>query len=280
MRSHLLRVATGEPAPAAPAERAAPPAFDWSKVHLRIGVPTLRGGIEPACVESLMLLVAELSARGRRGSFQSIQHYGVCEARNLLVRQFLQGTSSHLLQVDADVSFPPELVIRMLELDVEIVGAPVRMKTLEGERYNVQLLDGDRIEEQRGAFRVKGIGAGLLLTKRSAIERVAAACKPYSLGSEKDLLGVFDPIDVDGRRFLDDYGFCARALALGMDVHAIFESRTCHHGSGVDGGWPGDFGAWVRRTATQTSPGAVLPPEQASALIRELEAIAAKGDAP
>lgn len=259
MRAHLRKVgavvsAAADTAPAPPKPSAGvtseqPPPFDWRALDLLIAVPvTVGAGIDPRCVGSLFSLQRALWARGARTSFTFARGYGVCVARDLIARVFLESGATHLLQVDADTEVAPEAVIRMLEQRVDVIGLPVRIKR-DGELYNVGMLGDGSLVLEGQRFRVKAVGTAVFLTTRSAIERVGAISRRYKWGPNRaEVVGVFEEIVVDGEKFLDDTAFAIRAHQVGLDIWALFNGRSVHHGEGL--GLVGDFGAVVTANLT------------------------------
>ena len=174
--------------------------------------------------------------------------YGTAEARNLIAHGFraMPTRPTHLLQLDSDIEFPSELVVRMLQRNVDIIGAPCRLKLPDREGYAVELMNGS-LTVERGAFKAKAVGTAVLLTTRAAIERVAAISEKYEFGEHQDVAGIFDDLLVEGHRLKDDFAFCHRARSVGLDVWGMFDAKTVHHGPGP--GWRGDFRAAVTREA-------------------------------
>lgn len=88
------------------------------------------------------------------------------QARNLLLKSFLDGDWEDLLWIDSDVGFEPEEVIRLIKRPPKVVGGIYPAKT-EQERYPVKLVephnwDGDLVE----ALYLPG---GMTRIKRSVI---------------------------------------------------------------------------------------------------------------
>jgi hypothetical protein len=56
------------------------------------------------------------------------------EARDKLANQFLAGDGTHLLFVDADVSFLPDDILTILDLDKDVIGLPVSRKEIRWDQ--------------------------------------------------------------------------------------------------------------------------------------------------
>lgn len=240
---------------------------DWKAIRLLVGVPCA-SRVEPATVHTLCTLLSALNTRGTPVSLSIQRGFLTSDARNLLVEQVLgvpaDVGATHLLQIDSDMSFEPDVVIRMLERQVDVIGAPVRMKLQDALRYNVRFLPGPPAIE-RGALRVWGIGTALHLVTRRALERVAAVSPKYKFAEGAPITGVFDAhVDETGLRHLDDMAFAHRARSAGLDVWALLNAKTVHHEDAMSPGWPGEISEeQVRRMADAlgkpSSGSAVLP---------------------
>lgn len=149
----------------------------------------------------------------------------IANARNDIVRHFLATEAEWLLQVDADMNFDPEDLLRLLEAadpqDRPILGA---MCAGTG-----QLRAGDPVLAEAGwldaggaypvlaeptgdVIEVDFTGAGMLLMHRSVFPTIAAA-QPSVVAPW------FAEAEHNGRLDGEDWEFCRRARAAGIPVH-------------------------------------------------------------
>ena len=74
-------------------------------------------------VQSLFRLTRAFHRRKWDTTFSSIAYADIAESRNfLLTRWFDKTDATHLLFVDADMGFPPELVLDMIDFGQPVVG--------------------------------------------------------------------------------------------------------------------------------------------------------------
>jgi hypothetical protein len=232
--------------------------------HLFVAAPCYSGlctatfantlvGISEACREADISLTIRLSAN------ESL----ITRARNALVHKFLLSDCTHLLFFDADQGINGRDVVQMMDLDLDLVGAPVPMKAinweavreaavrhepdihLAGPQFAFNLLkDETEMEVINGCILVKTVGTGCMLIKREVIEKMIAAHPETMYVSDScDTMGqpmhaLFDAhIDHENplapRYLSEDYLFCYRWRAMGGRVHLFLRPKVVHHGSYV-----------------------------------------------
>jgi hypothetical protein len=188
----------------------------------------------------------------------------ITRARCVLTARFLKSEFSHLLFIDADISFNPNDVFKLLDADKDIVTAIYPKKaidwaevdrklqdpgckepvTMMGVDFNLNLAT-QKVQVENGLVEALDAATGFFLTKRGVLEHVA---RHY----EKDLLCVNDlpgdrsdpgypetyvamwdcMIDPVTKRYLsEDYAFSRRAQALGYKVYADITVPLCHIGN-------------------------------------------------
>lgn len=157
------------------------------------------------------------------------------EARNVFAETF---EGDWLLQLDTDQAFHWNLVERVLEsaeaLDAEVLTGLYyrRLRPYWPMIYyyeSVAMGDEDhgrirrkqyREVPQQEPFTVGACGAGCLFTRRSALEKVAAACpesRPFDF--------IYEPGE---RRLGEDFSFSLRCLYAGVDIWCDPRIRVNH----------------------------------------------------
>ncbi len=184
----------------------------------------------------------------------------ISRARSTIAARFLDTPdATHLLFVDADISFALEQLLRLLAFDRDFAAAfyplkqvewgaiPARVvagETLEaaGLSYVGSLCEGDALRTENGFATARFAGSGFQLIKRAVFERMIAGY-PHLKFSAVDtpaghvpqsahLYALFDPlIDAEtGRYRSEDYAFCQRWRDLGGEIWLDLESRLTHTG--------------------------------------------------
>jgi hypothetical protein len=183
----------------------------------------------------------------------------ITRARNTLVAQFMtMREATHLMFIDADIGFEPELVHRMLAFDGDVVGGMYPAKALNWnppERvcrseppqtatlgYVGQFCGRDELE-RRGPFATGVYAAsGFMMIKRHVIERLIEAYPERAYKSDHVLTpdktrrkyyALFEcGIDPETREYLsEDFGFCRLWRALGGKIWLDVEGELAHTGS-------------------------------------------------
>jgi len=175
----------------------------------------------------------------------------VAYARNVFASRMLEHAKyTHLLMIDSDMGFPPDIVVQMLAFDKPICGAiyPKRMIDLDrmitaarqmpedtaenrrravassydfvGERYLKSRGSGARrqIDLQQGFIRADACGAGVMLIKRHVLEEMRArfpelmssSIPPAMTGLKQPLFQPFNDYVESGVTLSEDFSFCRR----------------------------------------------------------------------
>lgn len=177
------------------------------------------GHVEGKFHESLLsLILARGGCEGRVGVESGPR---IATSRNQVVRHFLEETSGeYLWMVDADMTFQPDTVDRLLdraqELDVPILGGLAFGLNDDGDQFPVlfRLHDGKprRVDNYpRGdTVEVSATGAACLLIRRDVLEKMELEYPtPYHWFEESS----------DGEAEVgEDVKFCLKASALGFPI--------------------------------------------------------------
>lgn len=184
----------------------------------------------------------------------------ITRARNSLVATALDNSAAtHLMFIDADIGFSPEQVGRMLRFDREVVAGMYPLKIIEydeavahrvgaGEpletaqlRYVGAFLPREERLEEDGFITAEFAGAGFMLIKRAALERMVEAYPHLRFkavhdrarpSASRNQYAFFEGmIHPDSGDYLsEDYTFCQRWRAIGGDVWIDSRSRLAHIG--------------------------------------------------
>ncbi|HEY0435545.1 MAG TPA: hypothetical protein VGC92_02825 [Phenylobacterium sp.] len=220
-----------------------------------IGTPTYNGQLTVQYTRSLMALWSEI---GSRATWETTKATLVGWARNIFASRVLEGDFSHLLFVDADVEFPPDIVRRMLDFDAPVSAAVYPHRVLDPAAFHANArrhddpttamaaaltypVELETPHAQRGEFyRALTAPAGLMLIKRQAFERLRDACpelyRPtgdsyYAHQGLRHVLQCFEALDdPQGIAMSEDVSFCHRWRATGGEIWATFDTRIGHIG--------------------------------------------------
>lgn len=171
----------------------------------------------------------------------------IVDLRNLFITMwyYKQPQASHLLMVDSDMRFSPFMVWDMLQFGKPVTGCFYARREFPVSVVGKAINDTDTIDNVvNGHLKVQGVGAGVLLIKRTAIDEmiakmpdiidgsdnhpVASSLKSYDL---PHLLRPFDQVRFDnGGRLSEDLSFCHRWRECGGEVWANVHHYVGHIG--------------------------------------------------
>jgi hypothetical protein len=184
----------------------------------------------------------------------------VTRGRNTLVARFMDvPEATHLLFADADITFQPAQVLRMLRFEQDVVAGmyPLKMREWSAEAIT-RVRDGEGLEtaplryvgapctgservEQDGFVTADYAGTGFMLIRRAALARMmeahpelhyAAAHDRAMANPSKHQYALFDcMIEPETKHYLsEDYTFCRRWRALGGRIWLDTQSPLVHTG--------------------------------------------------
>jgi hypothetical protein len=221
------------------------------KPSVFIAVPVYRD-VQPNTSATLDALIARLKANGIRGSVVIAQSSApIDRIRSELGAQFLATDCTHMLMIDADVSFHAFALAQMLALGTPVVMAAYPRRPQGDEvrdgRFTVKFLkshcDASTFPIMRVAnqdvLEVAGGGLGCTLVERVVIERLRDAHPELGYvsgdgGEAFSVCGMFHPkiADVDGvRRYLtEDISFFDRVRDAGFHILSPLDVVIDHDG--------------------------------------------------
>lgn len=229
--------------------------------HIKIATPCYGGLVTHLYMQSVVRLMQEAP---RLGFDVSLSLLGgdalVSRARATLVADFMDTPeATHLLFIDADISFEPSQVKRLLDADKDVAAAFYPMKLVDWARLPQRVVAGESLEaaglsyvgtlcqggelKQDGRF-ATGIyaGGGFQLVRRAAISRLfeaypetrftATHAYPAPPSVSPHLFALFESMidPANGAYVSEDYAFCRRWRNLGGEIWLDLDSRLTHTG--------------------------------------------------
>lgn len=210
--------------------------------------PSVVGATSPYYY-SLLKSVDLLRAQGFSVDWMHLEgHCHVDDARNDLVRAFLETDCTDLVFIDSDVGWRPHDLFRLVSVDRDYV-AGIYPKKRDGADYPCMLLPGENRADEEGLLEVARVPTGFLRLSRRAIERLYNAAPDRFLGpmDAPDRVRqaiIFERTFADGNRLSGDYAVSDKWRALGGKVYIDPEMVFVHQGPQE---WTGCYGAHLRR---------------------------------
>jgi hypothetical protein len=199
-----------------------------------------------ACTNTLLTtgaLGAVLGARGITTHWSAPSFPDIAYLRNMCMTWWYDALpdSTHLLFIDADNGFAPQLVLDMLDFNEQVVGAVYPAKDPTGRQWVGRPLDGgDRIGD---FLDMEFVGGGVLLIRRDAVDKMVKAY-PHLIDTTsfahtpqtdapgfKRLMRLFDRMPVEsGPPLSEDKSFCLRWRDIGGKVWGAIGHEVTHMG--------------------------------------------------
>lgn len=214
------------------------------KPSVMICVPAYGQSVVAHTMEALFKLAQFLTLNSIRHQLSWYSAADIVEVRNLFLTSWYDchPQYSHMLFIDADMGFEPELIRDMLEFDKPLTGAFYARRQMPPSVVGAAFKEDHAFPDiMKGHLRAAYVGAGVMLIKRSMIKEmlekkpelidalpsVLAKATPLPLHR---LLRVFDTILEDDRRLSEDISFCQRWTECGGEIWANVMHKIDHVG--------------------------------------------------
>jgi hypothetical protein len=228
--------------------------------NILIGTPNAAGLVNVSYVKSLMDLQKRILQNGWSLTLLQVSLF-LPTARNAIATIFHeQRQFTHLLFIDSDMGFNPDLILKMIDFNQPIVGAicphrsidfsriavraketldPRKLERLSATYATAEIVENedDEIVVLNGFVEVKELGTGIMLIRRDAIEQVASI--PNMMVDDasgvlpsKKLIQCFVPLlNEKGVMMGEDLSFCQRWIGLGGRLWANIDEEIIHTGT-------------------------------------------------
>ena len=226
-----------------------------------IGTPCFGGVVTHGYTSSLLQFVLHAQNKGVGVAVNFIPSDAlITRARSAIVAGVLDNPkATHLLFIDADITFTPEQIERLIAFDKDVTAAMYPVKSYDwanmparaqageplqraGLVYAAEHCKGIHLKTEGGFATAEYAGTGCLLIKRHVLEQMIKAYPetkfeavhgfPVERPMTNNLYALFDCI-IDpntGHYLSEDYSFCRRWRQLGGDIWIDLESKLTHVG--------------------------------------------------
>ncbi len=164
----------------------------------------------------------------------------VDDARNRLVRDFLESDCMDLVFIDVDMRWEPKDLIKLLSYDRDVVGATYPLRQLE-DTFPAQLIDGVQMADADGLVEVNGLPTGFLRIRRTVLATLDALVPHFMSKSDNrsPFPLIFERTMQDNMRIGGDYTFCKKVKDYGGKIFMDPEIELEHAGETQ---WTGSWG--------------------------------------
>ena len=234
-----------------------------ARTHLVVATPCYGGLVTSLYATSLMRLQNACLQRGGidLNVYMTSGDALIPRARQGLLAQFLHNeAATHLIFIDADISFGPEQVFRLLDFNADIAAGVYPTKKVDWARaaqlaqenrpnlesaalgYVMGLEDLAKIETKGGFAKARYAGTGFMMIKSQALLSMTEhyADLKYDKEDQADDALRGSPyryalfnclVDKETGTYLsEDYSFCKRWRDMGGEIWIDLESKLTHTG--------------------------------------------------
>ena len=170
----------------------------------------------------------------------------VDDARNAIVHKFLSTDCKFLVFIDADVSFEPETLLKLIRTEGDLVGGTYPFKKDE-EGYPIQIYGESYADDETGLVPVAGLPTGFMKIARHVFPAIEPGCKKYQTHDrDTPTTEFFNRTAAEGRaRIGGDINFCHKFTRAGGKIHLIPDMNLGHTGTKT---WTGNFNVFQHMT--------------------------------
>jgi hypothetical protein len=156
----------------------------------------------------------------------------VDDARNTVVRDFLDSDCTDLVFLDADVSWEPWQVRDLVKYDCDIVGGVYPYRREDGQtKMPVRNIEGVT-EPEDGLLEVEGLPTGFLRIKRDVLEFMKVSVHGFE-NRGRQIPVIFERDIYQGKRRGGDVRFCMKWREMGGKVYAAADLHLGHCGKHI-----------------------------------------------
>lgn len=211
-----------------------------------IAVPGFGQIISSATFLCTHALRQSLMMKGIGGGITTLSFPDIAELRSMFMTVWYDTMpqSTHILYIDSDMSFAPELVTDMLLFNEPVVGAVYRQRK-EPVSWAGSGTGASQTERRGDFMKVEGVGFGCTLIRRDAVTKMIEkfpelidtrlhlhpAGETLRLAGTNRLLRLFEKMDIPERGLIsEDLSFCIRWGQCDGAVWAAIGHKISHVG--------------------------------------------------
>jgi hypothetical protein len=215
-----------------------------SKPSVMICLPAYGQSNAAQTTEALYTLAQFFGFNGIRNQLSWYSAADIVEVRNLFLTTWYdtQPQFSHLLFIDADMGFPPELIRDMIQFNKPLTGTFYARRQMTPSIVGATLHAEHSIKDVvKGFIPASYVGGGVMLIQRKMIKEMLekmphlSDALPSVLANATTapltrLIRAFDCILAGDRRLSEDVSFCARWRDCGGEIWANINHKISHVG--------------------------------------------------
>lgn len=186
--------------------------------------------------KSLLNTVVYLQSKGHDVAYEAVMHDALLSrSRNTLVHLFLKIDFDYILFIDADMSFFPEDIEKMINSNVDVIAGAFPKKTIT-EEYGLSL---NNLKQSGELVECDYVGTGIILIKRDVFLKLQDYSEKYInvdnnfqwMVQGEQVNNFFDTAIVDNQYLPESYLFCKKWRDLGGKIYIYPDMNIGHVGN-------------------------------------------------
>lgn len=193
----------------------------------------------------------------------------ITRGRNYIADSFLKSSCSHLMFIDADISFDPTSIRKLLMAKEDFVCAPYPKKFIDwksikekgmfadanqlknyGASYVINYIDSRKIPtpNDKGLIEIKHAGTGFMLLSREVFLKIRSGCRQARASNFGEFSNWYTEyfktdVDEDGVLQSEDWVFCNQWRDVGGKIWLMQDIKLDHVGTYIYEGDILNYGA-------------------------------------
>lgn len=182
----------------------------------------------------------------------------ISRARNASAAEFLLEDHTHILFVDADISFDPDDVEKLIKTDKEVVCSPypkkyIKPESIKNGKESVDFAVAGKLKQvSENLYEIDSVATGFLLIHRTVFEKLIEKFPSIEYmndidgyGGKRKMWNFFNVgINHSTKTYeSEDWGFCNMWRSIGGKVYARSDIFLGHWGWHE---YKGDFSKWLK----------------------------------
>lgn len=213
-------------------------------MHVLVATPTYDAKVTVGYMMSIIGLIQLLRANDIDIDIKMTSNTLIPRSRDELAYMAMSHpTVTHLLFIDADVSFNQDVPAALMErCDLPIVAAVYPRRNALPIQFPVAPLDAVEKTDARGSLKVAAAPTGMMLIRKDVLVKVAEA-SPIKYANRLNPNGIphiFEELMYENHLMGEDFSFCIKAKRCGFDTYVVPGLLLSHEGSfQYSGAWNG-----------------------------------------
>jgi hypothetical protein len=183
----------------------------------------------------------------------------ISRARNAAAAEFLSSDATHLLFIDADISFDPEDVLKLIQSNKDVICSPYPKKYIKDNPNDGRpfepvdfAVSGSMRKVSEKEYEIQSVATGFLLIKRNVFENLIDKYPEIEYVNDIDGYGPgkvmhdFFRVHINPNTKIyesEDWGFCTLWRNMGGKVYARNDISLGHWGWKE---YKGNFNNWIK----------------------------------